>query len=255
MTSIGGKLALGAGAVCVLAAAVTVPLEVAGAAPGPASPGCGSGKPRLTVEGTGTATGTPDRLTLDLGVSVSGADAHDALAADDATTRAVLAALKAGGVADQDVQTTGLSLQPRYAQTGTLTGYSVTDTVVAKLQDFSAAGSVIDDAVAAGGNAARIDGLSFSVADPRPLEDQARHDAVRQAASHAASMAAAAGERLGPVCSVTDHATTPSPLPVRGAFGTAAASSPAAVPLQPGTQQATARVTLVYALAGRHPAS
>ena len=243
---------LGAVAAVAVAIAVVVPTLVTGSQADPAtSPGCGSGAPRLTVQGTGTATGTPDQLTVDLGVAVSGADAHAALAADDATTGAVLAALQTGGVATGDVQTTGLSLQPQYTRSGALTGYSVTDSVVATLRDFATAGSVIDAAAAAGGDAVRIDSLSFSLGDPRRLEDTARRDAVRQAASHAASMAAAAGERLGPVCSITDLPTSIGSPPRAGTFAPAGTAGKSAVPLQPGTQRASAQVTLVYALTGK----
>ena len=166
------------------------------------------------------ATGTPDQLTVDLGVVFSGSDARDALAADDATTGAVLAALQTGGVATGDVQTTGLSLQPQYSRTGALTGYSVTDSVVATLRDF---GSVIDAAATAGG------------------------DAVHQAASHAASMAAA-GERLGPVCSITDLPTSIGAPPRAGTFAPVGTAGNSAVRLQPGAQRASAQVTLVHAL-------
>lgn len=247
----GARWGMGAGAVAVLAVAVVVSLVVIRSGSDPVSPRCGAGAPRLTVQGTGSATGTPDVLTVDLGVTVSGGDAHDALAADDATTGAVLAALRSGGVPDRDVQTTGLSLQAQYGRTGALTGYSVTDSVVATLRDFTTAGALIDAAAAAGGNAVRIGSLSFSLADPRRLEDAARHDAVGQAASHAASMAAAAGERLGPVCSITDQ-PTPGVPPLRaGDLVPAGAAGPSAVPLQPGTQRATAQVTVVYALTAK----
>lgn len=250
----GARWGLGAVGAVVVAAAVVVPVVVTGSGADPStSPRCGSGAPRLTVQGTGTASGTPNQLTVDLGVDVSAGDAHDALAADDTTTGAVLAALKAGGVADRNVQTTGLSLQPQYGRTGALTGYSVTDSVVATLRDLSTAGSVVDAAAAAGGDAVRIDSLSFSLRDPRRLEDAARRDAVRQAVGHATSMAAAAGERLGPVCTITDRPTSTSFR--AGTFapaGTSGKSTPA-VPLQVGTQRATAQVTVVYALTGANP--
>jgi hypothetical protein len=89
--------------------------------------------------------------------------------------------------------------------------------------------------------------LTFSIEDPRKIEDKARTDAVHQAVSHAQSMAQAAGERLGPVCSLSDD-SSPSyfnPGPLHAAASSAAA---APVPLQAGTQQVSAQVTLVYAL-------
>ncbi len=219
-----------------------------------ADPRCGSGAPELTVHGTGIATGTPDLLTLSLAVSASGSSAQAALSSDNSSTAAVVDALTQGGVAKADIQTTGLSIQPSYDKTGTLTGYSVSNSVVAKIHDFTTAGSVIDAAAGAAGNAVRIDSLSFSIQDPRGVQDQARQDAVHQAVSHAATMAAAAGERLGPVCSLTDNTSLSGPTNDGdfAAAGRVAATPP--VPLEAGTQQASAQVTLVYALDAAHHA-
>lgn len=216
-----------------------------------ATPGCGAGAPKLTVHGTGTATGTPDLLTLSLAVAASGPTANTALSEDNSSTSAVVGALTSGGVVKKDVQTTGLSIQPTYGTKGALTGYSVSNSVVAKIRDFATAGAVIDAAAGAAGNAVRIDSLAFSIADPRGVEDQARQDAVRQAVSHAATMAAAAGERLGPVCTLTDDSSTSA----SSAAGSVAQpfKLSTTVPLQPGTQQANAQVTVVYSLETSRP--
>lgn len=217
-------------------------------------PSCAGGSPKLTVVGTGVATGTPDLLTVSVGVSVTGPSATGALADDNTTTAAVLAAFTQGGVATKDVQTTGLSVQPDISYAGgnqVVTGYSVDNTVVAKLRDLSKAGDVIDAVAGAAGNATRIDSLNFSVDDPRVIQDRARTDAVRQAVAHAGSMALAAGDHLGPVCSMTDDSTvSPYSLPAGAQSGMRAADGLAAppVPLTGGSEQADASVTLVYAL-------
>ncbi len=217
------------------------------------APGCGSSDAKLTVQGSGMATGTPDLLTVSVGIDVTDATAQGSMADDNGKAAAVTTALTKNGVLDKDVQTTNVSIQPRFDLAGNVTGYEMTNTLTAKLRDFSSAGAVVDALGQAAGNAARIDSLSFSVEDPRPIEDQARTDAVRQAVSHARSMADAAGERLGPVCSLTDDASLGYNNNDQTAGG-ARSASPAdhAVPLEPGTQQATAQVTLVYALAA-HP--
>ena len=125
----------------------------------------------------------------------------------------------------------------------------MTNTLTAELHDFATAGSVLDALTSAAGNATRIDSVTFSLRDPRKIEDTARTDAVHQAVSHARSMAQAAGERLGPVCSLTDQSSSDY---APSAFGAERASSAAAVPLQPGTQQESAQITLVYALEQPH---
>ena len=214
------------------------------------STACVSSAPRLISHGSGTATGTPDLLTIVVGVDVTAPTASGALGEDNVKTSGVLRALERGGVASRDVQTTGLSIQPQYSYphgVQTLTGYEVTNTVTAKLRELARAGRVIDAVAAAAGNAVRVDSVSFSIEDPAALQDQARVQAVRQALSHARSMAAAAGERLGPVCSVADQTEQPpvQPLPFAGLSANRAAAQ---VPLEAGSQSVTDQVTLVYAL-------
>jgi uncharacterized protein YggE len=216
-----------------------------------ASPACASSAPKLTVQGTGNASASPDVLTVAVDIDVTDPNAQASLVDDNSKAAAVIAALKGGGVTSKDIQTSNVTIQPNYNLTGTITGYQMTNTLTAELRNFSTAGSVIDAVTAAAGNAARIDSLTFSIQDPRPVEDRARNDAVRQAVSHARSMAGAAGERLGPVCSLTDDSSSyygvASSLPsARAAVGNAP------VPLQAGTQQESAQITLVYALVPAH---
>lgn len=213
---------------------------------------CAGDSPKLTVQGTGKATGTPDIATVDVDVSTVGPTAQAALQDNDQRTAAVVTAFTAGGVASSDIQTTNVSVQPNYAQsptTGvqTITGYQVDDTVTATIHNISTAGATLDAVSAAAGDAGQINSVSFSVQDTRSLEDHARTDAVQQAVSHAQAMAAWAGSTLGPVCSVTDSAPAPEPVPLETRAGAAAQGAPS-VPLQPGTQEVDAQVTVVYAL-------
>jgi hypothetical protein len=119
--------------------------------------------------------------------------------------------------------------------------------VTATITDLAEAGSTIDAVSGAAGNAGQISSVSFSINDPRAVQDEARTDAVHQAVSHARAMAASAGERLGPVCSLTDSTPAPPVVPTYNSIGQVqmAASS---VPLEAGSQQANAQVTMVYAL-------
>ena len=212
------------------------------------SPSCSPTSPKLTVQGVGLATGTPDTLTVDVSISATDATAQAALAEDNTRAAAVIAAFTAGGVAKQNVQTTGLSVQPNYILmhgTEVLTGYGVNNSVTAMITNLASAGSVIDTVSAAAGNAGQINSVSFSIKDTRDLEDRARTDAVHQAVGHAKTMAMSAGERLGAVCSLTDSTPT-SQAPSGFAGAQTNAASP--VPLEPGTQQASAQVTIVYSL-------
>lgn len=240
--------------------AVVMALPVAGTVlaacgGGPASAGvgtdaaaCAGNAPKLTVEGSGTASAAPDLITVDMGIDVTAATARDAMDQDDSAAAGLISALDHDGVPSADIQTSDLSLQPNYDLAGQVTGYHVSDTLTAELHDFATAGGTVDDVAQAAGDAARIDSLQFSMDDPRTLEDRARRDAVHQAVSHAGALAQAAGDRLGPVCSLTDDAASPNPVRSDQA---AAGDAAAAVPVQAGTEQVEAQVTLVYALERR----
>jgi hypothetical protein len=227
----------------------------AGATTPTATPaGCNSSQPRLTVQGTGQADGTPDVLTAVFGFSSAAASATAALDQNNAAVNQALLALSGKGVAQTDVQTTGLTLAPQYVYPNGVprrTGFAATNTVTATLRETKTAGDAIDAVVNATGDAATINSLSFSFANPAHVEDQARSHAVHQAVAHAAAMAAAAGRRLGPVCSLTDN-TQPSLLQPDASRGFAAeANGATAVPLEPGSQTETDQVTMVYALQRR----
>ena len=220
------------------------------------APSCSPDSAKLTVQGTGLATGTPDTLKVDINISATDATAQAALADDNAKAAAVISAFTAGGVTKQNIQTTGLSVQPNYTLThGTevLSGYGVNNTVTAMINNLASAGSVIDAVSGAAGNAGQINSVSFSIKDTRDLEDQARTDAVHQAVSHAQTMAASAGERLGSVCSLTD--TTPSSQANPGFNAAAGTAQASPVPLEVGSQQASAQVTIVYSLKADSPTS
>jgi uncharacterized protein YggE len=212
---------------------------------------CGGTSPKLTVQGTGLSVGTPNILTVSVGINVTDATATEALGDDNTRVAAVTGVLTQGGVAAKDVQTSGLSINPQYNSKGVITGYQVTNTLTAVLRNFTTAGTMIDSIAGAAGNAIRLDSLAFSVEDTRGQEDKARTDAVHQAVSHAQSMALAAGERLGPVCSLSDQTQTQL---YNQNFGDDAATASgvekaaAPVPLEAGSQQETAQVTMVYAL-------
>lgn len=235
-------------------AKATTPAKSVAASRDPA--GCGAGSPKLTVQGAGVATGTPDLLTVDATITVTSPNAEAALAEDNTETGAVQRAVEGDGVVVSDISTTNLSVQPNYVfvhDTNVLAGYSVTDSISVDFHaPFSHAGTGIDAMTAAVGNDLEIDSLNFSFADPRTLEDQARADAVGQAMSHARSMASAAGESLGGVCSVTDDSSNQPDYYDNGdqVFAGAANESRAApsVPLTSGTQQESDQVTLVFAL-------
>ncbi len=246
-------LAVALGALLVAGAGLGLALADAGASTPVAPPaGCGSSSPHLTVQGTGQASEPPDVLSAVFSFSSTDSSSAAALSDNNAKVNQALLALEANGVHQADIQTTGLNLQAQYAYpkgVPTLTGYQATNTITATLRDTKTAGSAIDDVVNASGDAAQISSLSFSFSDPATVEDEARANAVHQAVAHAGAMAAAAGRRLGPVCSLTDNTQPSLYEPSQGFAANASGAMQASpVPVEPGSQTETDQVTMVYAL-------
>ena len=226
--------------------------SAASASPSPAPSGCAGSDPHLKVQGSGQGSGTPDVLTAVFSFSSTASSSSAALTQNNGKVAQALQALTDNGVAKRDTQTTALNLSAQYAYphgVPTLTGYQATETVTATLQHLATDGTTVDAVVTAPGNAAQVDGLTFSFGDPSTVQDEARTAAVHQAVAHAQAMAAAAGRKLGAVCSLTDDTQPANPLERQG-FGDAALPSAGvpAVPLEPGTQVESDQVTMVYAL-------
>lgn len=199
--------------------------------------------PGITTRGLGTVTTTPDTVTIVIGVQTRAQSAKAALDANTDKATALINVLKGKGVAPADLQTSQLSVNPTSdSATGRITGYEVTNQVTAKLHDIGAAGGLIDAAGDVAGDAVRLQQLSFSIADDSAARAQARANAVRQAQAHAKQMADGAGVRLGQIRSITEvPASPPGPL-----GRDAAAAAP--VPIEPGTQDLTVMVEIVYAI-------
>jgi uncharacterized protein YggE len=208
-------------------------------APPPGNP------PGLTARGIGTVNSTPDRLTVVLGVQNRGRGAQETLDANSRLATATIDALRAAGVADADLRTSQLSVSPTQdPTTGRVTGYEVNNLLTATLRDIGRAGSVIDAAGVAAGDAVRVQQLEFSVADDSAPRARARADAVRKAQEQARQLAEAAGVTLGTVRSITEVPTDPGNPYERDAK----AAAQAAVPILPGTQELQVAVEIVYDL-------
>ena len=200
----------------------------------------------LTVTGTAIVNGAPDQATLSLGVTTTGATAAAAMGANNDAASAVIARLIAAKVAERDMQTTGLSLNPNWVMNAAGTaqeiqGYTASSTLTVRIDALDTAGAILDAAIADGANT--LNGLTFGLTDPRPLEDDARKAAVADALARAQVLAQAAGETLGPIVSITEGGGGQQPMPM---LFKAAADS--AVPLAAGEVGVSAEVTIVWQL-------
>jgi hypothetical protein len=201
--------------------------------------------PAITAQGTGRVKGQPDLLTLLLGVETRAASSEAALKDNSNRANALIDTLKGHGVAAADIATSQLSISPTYDNNGQrITGYQVSNLVTARLHDLRGAGAVIDAAAGAAGDAIRIQQVALTFDDDSARPATARADAVRRAHDQADQMAKAAGVRLGKVRSISEGTSvSPQPYPLRGA-GLAAGAPP--TPIQPGTQELTVDVNVVY---------
>ena len=162
------------------------------------SPRAGADK-LVTVTGEATVAVAPDAAVIRIGVTSQDKTAREASDANAKQMTAVLAAIKDTGVADRDMQTSRLSLQPQYdpnkSGTARLIGFQVTNQVTVKIRDIDKLPAVLDRAIAAGAN--EMSGIEFVVSEQSKLLDQARDEAIADAHRKAELYAKAAGGKLG----------------------------------------------------------
>jgi len=202
----------------------------------------------IKVVGQGEVSGTPDTLTIDLGVSIRGDSVTDAVQQAAALAGRLIAALDDGGVAEPDIQTTNYSIFPEYDyrnDTSVLLGYRVTNTVSAKIRDIAAAGTIIDGATAAGGDAVQVSGVRFSIEDNESMLESARERAWNDARTKAEQLASLAGVTLGSPTSITETVSTP-PSPVFRDM----VETQAATPIQPGSETVTVTLNVEFSISG-----
>ncbi|WP_425408077.1 SIMPL domain-containing protein [Hyphococcus sp.] len=201
----------------------------------------------ITVNGEGRASAAPDMAVITIGVRSEAVNAVEALRKNSADMNATIKKLKDLGVADRDIQTSGLSINPRYnygenRSDPEITGFVASNSVTVRLRDLDNAGGVIDQAVQSGANS--LGGVSFSFSDPDPLHEEARRDAVADARAKAELLTDAAGVQLGKLIRIQDgYVSQPQPRPYAVRAEMAADSS---VPMEAGESEITASVSLIY---------
>ncbi|MGV0747120.1 SIMPL domain-containing protein [Mycolicibacter minnesotensis] len=216
-----------------------------------AAPGGGTDIPRqVTVVGTGEVQGIPDTLTTEAGIEFVAGDVTSAMNQTSERQQAVIDALVDAGVDRKDISTTQVSLQPQYGNpdasgSANITGYRAGNTIRVKVERDSAS-QVLAVIVRAGGDATRINGVSYSIEDDSALVRGARERAFNDAKDRAEQYAQLSGLRLGQVISISEIAgETPPPSPVGMPMPRAMAAAP---PVEPGQQTVSFTVTAVWEL-------
>jgi len=193
----------------------------------------------ITVQGTASIATAPDRAELSFGVESQGQTAKAALAANAAEMRRVIAAVKAAG--GTNVVTQSVSLSPRYRDQNQVQAFVATNTVSATIKEIAKAGALMDAAVDAGAN--QVYGPSLSRGDQRPNYRKALEAAVAEARASAQTLASASGLSLGRITAVVEGGgSAPQPFAVAEK-----AMDAGSTPIEPGTQQVTAVVSVTFA--------
>ncbi|MFE5965954.1 SIMPL domain-containing protein [Streptomyces sp. NPDC056463] len=244
-----GALALAGAGPALAAAPVAGPAAAAVGAPAPAPAAAPAPAPAtLTVTGTGRAGAAPDIAVISVAVEARAKTGEEAMAAQSRAAEALFAALRKQSVADRDIRTESISLFPVYTQAANgesrVSGYQASQSVSATVRDVDRTGQVVGAVTKATGDAGRVDGVTFDVADPAALRARARELAHKDAQDKAAQHARLSGHRLGRLVSITE---TDSGRPSAGAAPEASADA-SGVPLAPGEIEEQVTVTAVYEL-------
>ena len=207
----------------------------------------------VSVSATGQADAVPDAAKASLTIEVTDpAVAQQAQQDAAVAATAVLDALKAAGVAEADIATQGVTVAPTYNYTSDggqqLIGYRAAQTLTVTLRDLATAGVILDAAVAAGGNAVRIDSLTPYVIDPTIAAKAARAQAVQIAQAQAEQYAQLLGFTLGDVASVSESTSTIGPPPVALSEAAAAPADKVPTPIEAGTTQVSVTLNVSWSI-------
>lgn len=207
--------------------------------------------PRIIVTGEGEASVAPDLALLSLSVMREAKTAREALDANNDAMAAVIAAMKAAGIAERDLQTAGIQIQPRYnytnkpdgSQEAELVAYQVTNTLSVRIRDITKTGEILDKAVSLGVN--QGGGITFTNEKPQTVITEARKLAVSDAIAKAKVLAEAAGVNLGKVLEIADQSFAPPPMPMQAKSFDRAAGS---VPVEAGENAYRVQVNVTFEL-------
>jgi hypothetical protein len=204
---------------------------------------------RLDVVATGEVTRVPDVARINAGVVTQAQTATEALRLNATRMSAVREALRRAGIADRDIQTSTISLNPdyRYAenQPPQLVGYRAATAVTVRFRDIAQTGRILDALVAQGAN--ELNGPMLEIDRPESALDEARTAAIANARTRADLYARALGMRVRRVLSVSEAGAPMMPYARVGMAGGAMARD-AAANIDPGEQRLTVALTVSFEL-------
>lgn len=204
----------------------------------------------LSISAEGSSESAPDMATISMGVQTQGDTAVAAMSDNARRMSALTQTLRRAGVAERDIQTSNLSVNPQYVyvenQPPRVSGYQASNQVSVRVRNLDNLGRIIDAAVAAGGNT--VNGVSFSHQNPDAQLDAARRDAAAEARHRADLYAEAFGLHVQRIIAISEGGgyTPPPPMPV---FARAMAmDAEASTPVAPGEIETRVTVSVTYEL-------
>jgi uncharacterized protein YggE len=203
---------------------------------------------RLDINATGEVTRVPDLAIITAGVVTRSASASGAIQQAAARMARVREALRQAGIADRDIQTSNISLNPEYVyannQPPKLSGYSASNQLSVRFRDIASTGKILDALVAQGAN--QINGPNLTIDQPEAALDEARAKAVVQGRARADLYARSLGMRVVRLVSVSESGgySPPPPMPVMMAERAQAADTK----IEAGEQKLQVNVAMTFEL-------
>jgi uncharacterized protein YggE len=205
---------------------------------------------RLDVSAVGEVSRVPDLAIISAGVVTRAATATGAISQNATQMEGVVAALRAAGIADRDIQTSSINLNPDYVyaerQPPKLTGYQATNTVTVRFRDIRNSGKILDALVAQGAN--QISGPSLTIDKPETALDEARTRAIAAGRARADLYARSLGMRVVRLLSVSEGGGYQTPPPMLYGRGVVAQEASAKTDIIPGEQQLQVSVQMSFEL-------
>jgi len=202
--------------------------------------------PQISVVGRGEIKVSPDRATIQISVQTRAVTAASAAAENATKQQAVLSALKALGLTDDQLSTINYNVYPeqRYEQgkEPVIVAYNVTNTILADVRKLSQVGPVIDAALAHGAN--MITSLQFYASNTEAARRSAIASAIDRARADAEAAARAAHGTLGSLLEVSiGSSSPPPPRPMMMARAVAGGVAQADTPINPGDETLSVEVS------------
>ena len=204
----------------------------------------------LSVSASAEASRVPDVATLSTGVVTQAADANAALRANSTQMAKVVAAIRAAGIAERDIQTSGINIHPQYRyaenQPPVITGYQASNNVNIKVREVGKLGEVLDALVASGAN--QVNGPNFEIDEPEAVYDEARQAALKKAQARADMYARSLGMTVRRIVSISEGGGFQPPMPMPMMKAMAMDSREQSAPVAPGETTLTANLDVVFEL-------